>query len=174
MDLSLRYGACRLGAGWATGSSHWGSRYQLLLFCWYGVFGSRRTVVEKLEDFASHIRTRINMLPVLLVSTYDSAVRVEQGDLQSVYAYLLVTRPSCYANSVMCFFHHSSCEDWRWTVLLGWFLCSLYTYCNSAFPKIWHSARCDTGSVKKSRPPPPKKKNSSFLLNLNLAYLIAV
>jgi len=57
-------------------------------------------VVEKLEDFASHIRTRFNMLPVLLVSTYGAALRVDQDDLQSMYAYLLVTRPSCYANSV--------------------------------------------------------------------------
>ena len=79
MGLSEGYGACRHGAGGATGSSRWGSHYQLLLFCRYGVFVSRRIMVEKLEDSASHIRTRFNMLPVLLVSTYGSALIVDQG-----------------------------------------------------------------------------------------------
>ena len=36
---------------------------------------------KKLEDFANHICTRFNMLPILLVSTYSSALRVDQGDL---------------------------------------------------------------------------------------------
>jgi hypothetical protein len=69
------YGVCRHGAGWSKGSSHWGSRYQLLLFRRHGASVSRRTLVEKLEDFASHIRTRFTLLHLLLVSTWRSALR---------------------------------------------------------------------------------------------------
>ena len=86
------------------------------------------------------------MLPLLLVSMYGSNQRVDQGNLQSMYACLEVTAPIILCSvteSCDLFFSSQPLRAVAFNRIAGLVFLSLYTYCNSAFPKLWYCGKCE-------------------------------